>query len=249
LEPGDTTGLPELVPVIFLTNEVITRTEDTEAFAENLLRLTDELLPTGYRELQLDCDWTARTQVPYFALLRAVRTLRPGLRLTCTVRLHQYRDRREQGIPPVERATLMAYNTGNLEDWATENTILDTNAISAYLAGQSPYPLPLDLGVAVYDWAAVYRRGELAYLINEPDLTELADSVRFTPLDSLRYEVARSTYLDGIYLYQGDRLRREVVGPTLLDEQTARLRRFVDYFPGQRRIVYRLGSRLWREPH
>ena len=53
----------------------------------------------------------------------------------------------------------MAYNTGDLGSWETENSIVDTTIIEAYVAGQPPYPLPLDLAVAVYDWAAVYRRG------------------------------------------------------------------------------------------
>lgn len=247
LELDDTTGLPELIPVVFITNSVMQQQPEVLSLAENLLQLTDELFPMGYRELQIDCDWTARTQVPYFSLLRAVRALRPELKLTCTVRLHQYRERQEQGIPPVERATLMAYNTGQLEDWETSNSILDTAVIVGYLSGQPPYPIPLDLGVAVFDWAAVYRRGELTYLINEPPLVELADTSRFTRQDALRYSVRRSTYLDGLYLYEGDQLRREVAPPASLAEQTERLRRYVRYFPGQRRIVYRLGSRLWRK--
>ena len=71
--------------------------------------------------------------------------------------MHQYRDRAAQGIPPVDRATLMAYNTGDLDQWETENSIVDATATRNYLAGQPRYPLPLDIAVAVYDWAAVYR--------------------------------------------------------------------------------------------
>jgi hypothetical protein len=246
----DTSALPALVPVVFITNEVFVEQPmgQLPELADQLVGLVEELLPE-FRELQLDCDWTARTQVQYFTFLKAVRErLGTARELTCTVRLHQYRDTKTQGIPPVGRATLMAYNVGDLNRWDTENSIVDTNILKTYLAGASDYPLDLDLAVAVYDWAAVYRRDNLGYLINEPDLTELQDTSRFRDLstnDGLRYEVVKSTYLNGIYLYEGDLLRREVAPPDQVEAQAALLRRYVNAFPGQRLMVYRLGSRLW----
>ena len=247
----DTSSLPTLVPVVFITNEVFAEqaSDQLPELADQVVGLAEELLPQGFGELQLDCDWTARTQVPYFAFLKAVRErLGAGRELTCTVRLHQYRDTKTQGVPPVDRATLMAYNVGDLNRWETENSIIDTNILKTYLVGAPAYPLNLDLAVAVYDWAAVYRREKLAYLINEPDLAELSDTVRFQALsdDSLRYEVAQSTYLNGIYLYEGDLLRREVAPPDRVEAQAALLRRYVGAFPGQRLMVYRVGSRLWK---
>jgi hypothetical protein len=247
----DTIGFPALVPVVFITNEVFAEqpSDQLSGLADEVVGLAEELLPQGFEELQLDCDWTARTQVPYFAFLKAVRErLGAERELTCTVRLHQYRDTKTQGVPPVDRATLMAYNVGDLNRWETENSIIDTNILKTYLVGAPAYPLNLDLAVAVYDWAAVYRRDKLTYLINEPDLAELNDTARFQVLsdDGLRYEVVQSTYLNGIYLYEGDLLRREVAPPNLVEAQAALLRRYVGAFPGQRLMVYRLGSRLWK---
>lgn len=248
---ANTTELPELVPVVFITNEVFLRQPEDElsTLANDVAGLVEELFGTGFGELQIDCDWTARTQVQYFAFLTAMQArLGNSRRLTCTVRLHQYRDAKGQGTPPVSRATLMAYNVGDLNQWETGNSIIDTNVLKTYLAGAPAYPLDLDLAVAAYDWAAVYRREKLAYLINEPDLTELSDTARFQTLDDvgLRYRVTRSTYLDGIYLYEGDLLRREIAPPEQTEAQAALLRRYVPAFPGQRLMVYRLGSRLWR---
>lgn len=248
---ADTMGLPELVPVVFITNEVFIRQPEDELpkLADDVTGLVEELFGTGFGELQIDCDWTARTQVQYFAFLTAMQArLDNSRRLTCTVRLHQYRDAKGQGIPPVSRATLMAYNVGNLNQWETHNSIIDTTVLKTYLAGARAYPLDLDLAVAAYDWAAVYRRDNLAYLINEPDLAELSDTARFQSLDDvgLRFRVALSTYLNGIYLYEGDLLRREVALPEEIEAHAALLRRYVPTFPGQRLMVYRLGSRLWR---
>lgn len=250
LEFGDTTGLPELIPVVFITNAVFRNTSEIglSELAQAVIDQLEELFPSGYPEIQIDCDWTARTQVRYFGFLSEVNRLRPEIMLSCTVRLHQYRDRGEQGVPPVDRATLMAYNTGDLEDWATENSIYDSTVVRNYLAGQPDYPLDLDLAVAAYDWAAVYRRGELVYLINEPDLGELKDTARFTAISEsvgMKYYVNQSTYLNGTYLYAEDQVRREMIEPSSVQGQADLLQRYVKSFSGQRVMVFRLGSRLW----
>ena len=251
IQLADTAGLPRLVPVVFITNEVFVRqpTHKLEALAEDVLGLTEELFGPNFPELQIDCDWTARTQVQYFVFLKALQLRLKHRPLTCTIRMHQYRDRDAQGIPPVSRATLMAYNVGNLNAWETENSIVDTNILKTYLAGTKPYPVDLDLAVAAYDWAAVYRQGQLAYLINEPDTPELRDTTRFAPIntegESLRWRVKKSTYLDGTYLYAGDLLRWEKALPAEIDAQVELLERFVPGFAGRRVMVYRLGARVW----
>jgi hypothetical protein len=253
IQLADTVALPQLVPVVFITNEVFLQQPENklEALAGDVLGLTEELFGTNFPELQIDCDWTARTQVPYFVFLKALQLRLKDRSLTCTLRLHQYRDREAQGIPPVNRATLMAYNVGNLNAWATENSILDTNILKTYLSGTEPYPIKLDLAVAAYDWAAVYRRNQLAYLINEPDTLELGDTSRFTSLltegKSPRWRVKKSTYLDGIYLYEGDLLRWESALPGEIGAQVELLERYVPRFTGQRVMVYRLGGRLWED--
>lgn len=253
IQMADTVDLPQLVPVVFITNEVFVRqpAQKLETLAEDVLGLVEQLFGNDFPELQVDCDWTARTQVQYFVFLKALQANLKNRSLTCTIRLHQYRDRAAQGTPPVKRATLMAYNVGNLNRWETENSILDTNILKTYLSGAGRYPIDLDLAVAAYDWAAVYRKDELAYLINEPDLRELEDTTRFAAFPttgrSPRWQVKRSTYLDGTYLYAGDLLRWESAPPGRINTQAELLKRYVRGFNGQRLMVYRLGSRLWED--
>ena len=236
----------DYVPVIFLTNEVFTH--PTDSLAPRMLRLLDRSFPFPYTELQIDCDWTAGTRATYFAFLKTLRQLRPRLTLSCTVRLHQYRDRPQQGIPPVDRAVLMAYNTGDLGRWETKNSIVDSTIIAGYVRGQPPYPLPLDLAVAAYDWAAVYRHGQLAYLINEPGLEELADTSRFTLLAPLRYRVRQGTYYENLYLYPGDLMRREIVTRPEAERLVAWLWPQVATQGSKYAIVYRINSRQWISP-
>lgn len=235
----------EVVPVIFLTNEVLKLTKDIDRLATDIYDLTLSKFPLPFSELQIDCDWTSGTQKQYFAFLRVLQDRLGDKALSCTVRLHQYRDRQTQGIPPVSRAVLMAYNTGDLDDWQTDNSIVDRSVIATYTKDQPSYPLPLDLAVAVYDWAAVYRRDRLAYLINEPELKPLGDTSRFERLDALRYRVNRSTYYGGLYLYRGDLIRREIAG------RVEGLALAEDVWPeianrgSERVIFYRIGSRQW----
>ncbi|NJB86700.1 hypothetical protein GGR26_002477 [Lewinella marina] len=232
----------EAVPVIFITNEVFAHPHPD--LVQDLVGLLTEVFPFPYNELQIDCDWTATTRSAYFDFLVALGEA-SGKLVSCTVRLHQYRDRAAQGIPPVDRAVLMAYNTGDLQRWETENSILDPTIVEQYIREQPPYPLPLDLAVAAYDWAVVYRRDQLAYLVNEPELDELGDSLRFTRLAEGRYRVDSSTYYGGLYLYRGDLIRHETV-----DTATARALGWELWprvaNPGSRHLIYyHLGSRQW----
>ena len=239
----DGTVVADFVPVIFITNEVFTH--PTDGLAGDVLHLLNQSFPYPYAELQIDCDWTAGTREAYFSFLRDLKQLTEAA-VSCTVRLHQYRDRARQGVPPVDRAVLMAYNTGDLNQWDTENSIVDRRIIRGYVRNQPPYPVPLDLAVATYDWAAVYRRGKLAYLVNEPDLAPLADTTYFTQLSPLRYRVDSSTYYENLYLYRGDLLRREIADTELA------LRVINDLWPqiataeSRYVIFYRIGSRLWQ---
>ena len=234
----------DFVPVVFLTNEVFTH--EVSSLARDVLSLVNSRFPYPYEELQIDCDWTGGTREAYFRFLRDLRTLLPPkTEISCTVRLHQYRDHAAQGIPPVDRVVLMAYNTGRLGEWETDNSIVDPAAIEHYVSGQPAYPLPLDLAIATYDWAAVYRRGELAYLINEPELGPLADTNRFTALAPLRYRVDSSHYYHGLYLYRGDLLRREIADVASAEKLAAELWPQVAAPESRYLIYYHVGSRQW----
>ena len=238
----DGTVVADFVPVVFFTNEVFTG--DVSALAGDVLSLVNRRFPYPYGEIQIDCDWTAATRKAYFSFLEDLRQLTDAA-LSCTLRLHQYRDRATQGIPPVDRVVLMAYNTGRLGEWETENSIVDPAAIDNYVNGQPTYPLPLDLAVATYDWAAVYRRGKLAYLINEPDLSPLADTSHFRPLSERRYRVDRSTYYGGLYLYRGDLLRREIATVAAAESLVRDLWPQVAGPESRYVIFYHVGSRQW----
>lgn len=236
----DTTNLAglEIVPTVFITNRTFQHLENPKFLSERILEKIDEIGQSknlSFREIQMDCDWTESTREPYFQFLTS---LRPGPtdhesrvtshELSATIRLHQFKYPDRTGVPPVDRGMLMVYNMGEVDEWETENSILHLGILDQYLPNhQSPitnYPLPLDLALPLFRWGVVFRDGELNYLVNDLGEEHLQDTLRFENLGPRRYEVRKSTYLQGYFLYQGDRIRLEGVSPELLEGAATAMR-------------------------
>ena len=150
----------------------------------------------------------------------------PGNRLSATIRLHQFKFPAETGVPPVASGVLMCYNTGEVADWATENSILDSVSLKKYLRGTvGEYPLPLDVALPVFGWGAVFRGGDLFKIINGLDSAQLIDSQRFEAISPTRFLLKKGTILNGIYLHPGDLIRLERPSPELVLMAMGELRR------------------------
>lgn len=245
----DTTALPpemRLIPAVFITNEAMRKFSPAGApeLAKRLVAKVNELLyHHPYPELQLDCDWTATTRENYFSVLREVKKLLPAAtRLSVTLRLHQWKDPETTGVPPADRALLMCYNVGRVQDWREENSIVSLEAAGPYL-NAAAYPLPLDVGLPLFRWGVLFREGEMIRLINELGPYRLLDTSRFELTAPGRYRVRESTYLGNYYLYRGDRLRLETVTPADLTAWAGELARHE--WPDDLRVVFfHLGSPL-----
>jgi hypothetical protein len=176
----------EIVPVVYITIEALrlinsSFSDYSSLIVERILNMADFHDLGALREVQLDCDWTQQTQEGYFALCQAVRDqLAPlGIQLSCTIRLWQL----ACACPPVDRGVLMLYNTGNITDPDTRNSILDLDDVKAYLKGQ-PYGLPLDIGYPVFSWYVWFRdNGFMGLFHQRPDNDTVVKAG-----DVLRYE-------------------------------------------------------------
>lgn len=218
----DTQGLTgmEIIPTIFITNQTMQRIQANQIplLADRIISkietlrtpITDPAIP----EIQIDCDWTQTTRIPFFQLLELLRQKAhaKNWQLSATIRLHQYSAFRQTGVPPVDRGMLMCYNTGDLEDWQESNSIYQEQHAKPYLTHRVPYPLPLDLAVPAFQWGVLFRNGQLVRLIHGLDSSALSNDPRFRQIGSRRFLVQKSTYLDGYYLYRGDRIRLEQTG-------------------------------------
>lgn len=222
-----------IVPCIFITNRTMTQLAANAVpdLSARILKKTDELAlqypGLHIEEMQLDCDWTPSTRERYFALLEHLRAhlAARGVLLSATVRLHQYRWPEQTGVPPADRGMLMCYNIGDVESWEEENSILRAAEASQYFAGAGKYPLPLDGALPVFGWGVLFRNDRMIRLLHGLSPQDLADTTRFRSMAPHRFEVIKSTYLDGHYLYEGDRLRTEMPAGADLEDSARMMRK------------------------
>jgi len=232
----------EFIPTVFITNRTLSNLDaaaipDLARRIVNLLTSLAETAAWEVKEIQLDCDWTETTRDKFFVLLVALRaelTDRPVI-LSATIRLHQIRYPDRTGVPRVDRGMLVCYNVGEVTHWEESNSILDAGLVAPYLSADD-YPLPLDVALPVFGWGVLFRQGRMIRLINGLEPADLTDTARFTNLGDSRYEVAKSTYLQGYYLYRGDRLRLETAKTEALMATATLLAAYLP--PGNRTVAF-----------
>jgi hypothetical protein len=157
----------ELVPTVYITEDCMH--EHHEGLAAKLVRRicqmheTNDLAPFG--ELQIDCDYTARSRQTYYAFLTEVKQALTALPAACfghpspgqphpspllstTIRLHQL----SMAAPPADYGVLMLYNTGDPQRFTERNPILDMRDVQPYLRHLAGYPLPLAAAYPVFTW-------------------------------------------------------------------------------------------------
>jgi len=205
-----------IVPVVYILNNVL---KDLSAGQQEELagRIIDFVTAkvkqagkTGFDELQIDCDWTASTRDAYFGFLKAIRArMADSVRLSATLRLHQVRNRRSSGVPPVDRTLLMCYNMGNLRKPGEHNSIIDLREMDTYLKDfLSEYPLPMDMALPLFSWSVVFRKGQYTGISKRLDPQMLSDTSVFArDAESSLYRL--KVALPAAGLQQGDVVRRE----------------------------------------
>ncbi|MDX1940029.1 MAG: hypothetical protein SFU99_05720 [Saprospiraceae bacterium] len=219
----------EIVPTIFITNQTFQNLSQDKIewlaarVDEKLQELWHQLPDQTLHEVQFDCDWTASTKDSFFQFIEIFKSKNTDIQISATIRLHQIRDYKTTGVPPVDRGMLMFYNTGDVEDWQENNSILNIEIAQNYLPTsnfQLPtskvYPMPLDIALPIFAWGVLFRDGRMIRLINNLRSEQLTDTTRFQKMTNNRFEVTKSTYLEGYYLYQGDQIRTETIDTTLL---------------------------------
>ena len=199
----------EIVPVVFVTLEALkdmTFSGKTDAVAEKIVTRLDAMCRARsigpVREMQIDCDYTERTEKGYFALCQALRDrLTPkGIALSSTLRLHQLRD----NPPPVDAVTLMLYNTDNFRRPDVENSILNPETVKTYLKGG--YRLPVSVALPVYAWGIWMRDGQFRSILHKSDY---ADTLLYRPDEGNRFIVQKNHIVEGHEIETGDIIRLE----------------------------------------
>lgn len=221
------------IPTIFITNRTFEAlaTEAIPELASKIVKKVSALIPPAQlplvRGFQVDCDWTESTRPIYFDLLRELKAQLGApydQSFSATIRLHQIKYFERTGVPPVDRGMLMYYNMSPVMDPKTTNSILDLGEAAKYQVNFDRYPLPLDLALPMYSWGVLIREGKVIRLINNLGPEALSDTARFQAAGGAFFEVKKSTYLEGYYLYRGDRIRLELVEADTLVAAVQQLR-------------------------
>ena len=217
----------KIIPTIFITNKTILNTPDNQInlLSERIFNRIMIIAKTNKLkiwEIQLDCDWSARSESKYFQLVSTIKNLgkNKNIQVSCTIRLHQYKYQPKIGVPPADKGVLMCYNVGELKGdtlQANYNSILDTEIAKSYIKNSKKYPLPLDFALPIYSWAVVKRNEQVISLINDLHLDYFIENKeKYSKITDNSFKVLSSHYLQGTYLYQNDLIRVEESTPLAL---------------------------------
>lgn len=237
----------KIVPVIFITNETwLNITEPQIEFLAN--KIANQLLETEKQnpiklanEIQIDSDWTVSTKDDYFRFLSALKKA-SGKEITCTLRLHQVKDKKLTGIPPVDKLYLMCYATSSPLENTDVNSILDVKLLKSYLKNIDDYPKKLDIALPIYSWGIVSNHLGKKKLINAVSVVDLKNNANFKKLNDTTYEVLKDDFYFGVYLSKGFTIKVEEINPLSLKESLDFIEAKLNY-PYQI-IYYHLDSRF-----
>lgn len=216
----------EIIPVVYITTDVFYSLDSIsiKELAVKTHKRIQKLHPNGeFDEIQIDCDWTAGIQLKYFYFLTCLKAEMGDKRLSCTVRLYQYKYPNLTGTPPVDNGVLMYYNMGNLRHYDESNSILNNETGKLYL-GFGDYPIPLDFALPNFEWSLHYRYGEFKQIISTIGYNELHDTTLFHKNENQYYQVKKDTLIGTNYLRLGDELRFETCSEPALIEAAQLLR-------------------------
>lgn len=207
----------DYIPTVFITNRSLIgiSNQEVDSLAYRTSRkinsIWNDFFEEPTKEIQIDCDWSGKSRDAYFRFLKQLKLLlqRENIQLSATIRLHQIRYPDRTGVPPVDKGMLMFYNMGNLDAPDSNNSILDIAIAEKYISPSNQYPIQLDFALPIFSWGVLYRDNKMIKLINNLRAEVLAEDERFQKLTENQYKVEQSTYLEGYYLYKGDRIRCE----------------------------------------
>lgn len=152
---------------------------------------------------QIDCDWTPSSRQAYFDFLTLLQKTAPKKNISVTIRLHQYRDREANGIPPVEKGLLMCYNMAPAHDINTQNAIFDLSLLKGYLKAP-PYPFALDAALPIFEWAAAFKQSEFVGIFKDFNLQNT--TAKKSPQGHIAI-LDKDTTLQNKLLRAGDQIR------------------------------------------
>ena len=213
----------EIVPVVFIMNRTFLniKPEEITFLAQNVSDLvqkkTSEFNFKESKEIQIDCDWTAGTKDDYFKFLQELKKISEK-EVTSTLRLHQVKDKKLMGVPPVKKVYLMCYSTSSPLENSDKNSILDIQLLKNYLSELNDYPIEkMDIALPIYSWGIITNHLGKRKLINALSEKSLNNN-NFRILSETEAEVLNDGFYFGNYLNKGFKIKIEEVSSGQLNE-------------------------------
>ena len=194
----------DFIPVVYITNETMQNVD----FSLISNAIIQGLKNYEFKELQIDCDWSNKTQSNYFKLLEDLK-IKLNKTLSATIRLHQIKYYTKTGVPNVDYGVLMYYNMSNITDINTKNSILDNDIAKKYHYNFENYKLKLKLALPLYSQAIQFRENKALSIFEGVEKKDFNSN--FTEISPNLYKVLNSTYFKGRYVYKDDVFRFEDV--------------------------------------
>ncbi len=236
----------QIVPTVFITNQTLLgiSAEEIRFLAESIHLLiqkkSKEYQLKTNNEIQIDCDWTAGTRNDYFKFLKELKRV-SGKEITCTLRLHQVKDKKQTGIPPVEKVYLMCYSTSSPLEKSDKNSILDVNILKSYLSKMEDYPIRnIEVALPIYSWGIVTNHLGKHKLINALSDRDL-ENHNFKKTADHQVEVLKDGFYFGSYLNRGFKIKVEEISEEQLEEVISFLQKKIPHF---NIIYYQLDSKF-----
>nr|WP_315035036.1 hypothetical protein [uncultured Chryseobacterium sp.] len=236
----------QIVPTVFITNPTLVgiTQEEIRFLAESIHHLVQKKV-TEYQlkinnEIQIDCDWTAGTRDDYFKFLKELKRV-SGKEITCTLRLHQVKDKKQTGIPPVKKVYLMCYSTSSPLENSNKNSILDVNILKSYLSKLEDYPIKnIEVALPIYSWGIVTNHLGKHKLINALSRKDL-ENPDFKKISDYEAEILKDGFYFGNYLNKGFKIKVEEISEEQLEDVILFLQKKTPHF---NIIYYQLDSKF-----
>lgn len=222
----------EIVPVIYIKNEVFLQNTDTKDLAQKIYNYIAQINnKNGFRtnEIQFDCDWSLKSKQNYFQFLADFKKLHPEL--SATIRLHQIKYPEKAGIPDVDKGVLMYYNMGVISS-GDNNSIYDRSVAQRYIKSLQNYSLPLNIALPVFSWGVHIRDHKVVNLIGGLSNNDLQKHP-FEKVSENRYRVIEDFIYQRRYLAKNDVVKIEEPSAEQLKEMMKDLKNHLKKKPNE----------------
>lgn len=225
----------QVIPVVFIVNKVLINQthKQLDALASKIVYYVNgKIKQSGialFNELQIDCDWTRTTRDNYFYLLERIKsnTKFKNKQLSATLRLHQLKNQKSSGIPPVNRVMLMCYNMGNLRKYGKQNSILEQSELEKYMSNNlTEYVMPVDIGLPLFSWAVVFRQKQFVGIAKRLNGDSFNNESFYQTMDNHLYKLKQD--LPALGLKRGDDIRWESITAEQLKTTASYIRKHIE---------------------